>query len=191
MKRFDSVLLIAVTLFASWLGMQAVHEMGHVLGAWATGAQVERVVLHPLTISRTDVSENRHPLVVTWMGPVFGVAAPVALWLIAVLARMPGAFVLRFFAGFCLIANGGYLAFGSLQRIGDCGTLLSHGAPLWSLILFGAIAMPLGLALWNRTGPDFGLPSRDRSTAASRSRSPFSGPRSRRWEFRSRRNRTI
>ena len=131
--------------------------MGHILGAWATGAQVERVVLHPLTISRTDVSENRHPLVVTWMGPGFGVAAPVALWLTAMFARMPGAFVVRFFAGFCLIANGGYLAFGSLQRIGDCRTLLIHGAPLWSLILFGAVAMPLGLALWNGAGPDFGL----------------------------------
>jgi hypothetical protein len=152
--------LIAVTLVACWLGMQAVHETGHVLGAWTTGARVERVVLHPLTISRTDVSENRYPLVVAWMGPVFGVALPVAIWLVATLVGMPGAFVLRFFAGFCLIANGGYLAFGALQRIGDCGTLLSHGAPLWSLILFGAVTMPLGLALWNGTGPGFGLGSR-------------------------------
>jgi hypothetical protein len=149
--------VILATLVACWLGMQAVHEAGHVLGARTTGARVERVVLHPLTISRTDVSENRHPLFVTWMGPIFGVAAPVAIWIVAMLARMPGAFVLRFFAGFCLIANGGYLAFGALQRIGDCGTLLNHGAPLWSLILFGAVAMPLGLALWNGTGPDFGL----------------------------------
>lgn len=162
MKRRDSILLIAVTLLASWLAMQAVHEAGHVIGAWATGARVERVVLHPLTISRTDVSENRHPLLVTWLGPLFGIAAPVALWLIAMLIRIPGAFVLRFFAGFCLIANGGYLAFGSLQRFGDCGTLLTHGAPLWSLILFGAIAMPLGLLLWNGTGPDFGLGPRPR-----------------------------
>jgi hypothetical protein len=157
MKRFDSILLIAVTLVACWLGMQAVHEAGHVLGALATGARVERVVLHPLTISRTDVSENHWPLFVVWMGPIFGVAAPVAIWFIAMLAKLPGSFVLRFFAGFCLIANGGYLAFGALKRIGDCGTLLTHGAPLWSLILFGAVAMPLGLALWNGTGPAFGL----------------------------------
>jgi hypothetical protein len=157
LKRLDSVLLIAVTLVASWLGMQAVHEAGHVLGAWTTGAQVERVVLHPLAISRTDVSHNCHPLFVTWMGPLLGVAAPVALWVLAEMTRMPGTFVPRFFTGFCLIANGGYLAFGSLQRIGDCGTLLRHGAPLWSLILFGAVAMPLGLLLWNGTGPDFGL----------------------------------
>src|SRR5687768_1269486 len=117
MKRFDSILLIAVTLVACWLGMQAVHEAGHVLGAWITGARVERVVLHPLTISRTDVSENHWPLVVVWMGPIFGVAAPIAIWFLAMLARLPGTFVLRFFAGFCLIANGGYLAFGALQRI--------------------------------------------------------------------------
>lgn len=157
MKRVDSVVLIAVTLVACWLGMQAVHEAGHVLGGVVTGARVERVVLHPLTISRTDVVENRHPLFVTWMGPLFGVAAPLAAWGVAAMTRMPVAFLLRFFAGFCLIANGGYLAFGALQRIGDCQVLLARGAPIGSLFLFGAVAMPLGLFLWNGTGADFGI----------------------------------
>jgi len=48
--------LMTVTL--SWLLMQALHETGHVLGAWLTGGQVVKLVLNPLAISRTDVSPN-------------------------------------------------------------------------------------------------------------------------------------
>ena len=70
---------------------------------------------------------------------------------------MPGAFVLRFFAGFCLLANGAYIAFGSFDRVGDCGEMLRHGSSLWSLWLFGAVTMPAGLWLWHRQGPHFGL----------------------------------
>src|SRR3954465_5958721 len=94
------VVLISSTLLGSWLGMQAVHESGHVLGAWMTGGRVARVVLHPLTISRTDLAENPRPLTVSWAGPIFGVLAPVAFWGLAITARVGGAFVLRFFAGF-------------------------------------------------------------------------------------------
>jgi hypothetical protein len=51
-------------LFVSWLLMQAVHESGHVLGARLGGGTVAQVVLHPLTISRTDLAANPHPLLV-------------------------------------------------------------------------------------------------------------------------------
>ena len=57
-RRGYQFILIGSTLLGSWLGMQAVHELGHVLGAWATGAEVRRVVLSPTTISRTDVVNN-------------------------------------------------------------------------------------------------------------------------------------
>jgi hypothetical protein len=82
---------------------------------------------------------------------------------------MPGAFVLRFFAGFCLIANGAYLGAGSFDRVGDCGEMLRHGSELWQLWLFGLITMPAGLWLWHRQGPHFGLgPARGRvSTGAA------------------------
>src|SRR5438105_1787209 len=101
--------------------MQAVHESGHVFGAWLTGGRVARVVLHPLTISRTDVADNPHPLVVVWAGPIFGVVVPLLLWGAAAASRLPGAFLLRFFAGFCLLANGLYIGVGSFDRVGDCG----------------------------------------------------------------------
>src|SRR3954451_22380263 len=99
--------------------MQAVHEFGHVLGAWLTGGRVARVVLHPLTISRTDLAENPAPLAVVWAGAVLGVVLALAAWGLAAAFRLPGAYLLRFFAGFCLVANGGYLAGGSFDRLGD------------------------------------------------------------------------
>jgi hypothetical protein len=67
------------------------------------------------------------------------------------------AFLARFFTGFCLIANGAYLAFGSLNGIGDCGELLRQGASQWQLWLFGALTMPMGLLLWHNQGSHFGF----------------------------------
>ncbi len=69
MKRLDQIVLVGTFIGFSWLAMQAVHELGHVLGAVATGGRVTEVVLHPCTISRTDVHPNPHPLLVVWPGP--------------------------------------------------------------------------------------------------------------------------
>ena len=159
MTRLPQVVLVTSTVLGSWLGMQAVHELGHVVGAWLTGGRVARIVLHPLTISRTDLAENPHPLFVVWSGPALGVLLPVVAWAAVARLRMPGRYVLRFFAGFCLIANGAYIAGGSFDRIGDCGEMLRHGSPIWHLWLFGAVAVPAGVALWHRQGPHFGLGS--------------------------------
>lgn len=159
MSRLNQIILIASTLVASWLGMQAVHESGHLLGAWLTGAQVSQVVLYPLTISRTDLSHNPSPSVVVWAGPVIGVTVPLLLWAAAAVCRLPGAFVLRFFAGFCLLANGIYIGVGSFNRVGDCGDMIRSGSESWQLRLFGLVMAPLGLWLWHRQGSHFGLGS--------------------------------
>jgi hypothetical protein len=161
--RLHQVVLIGSTILASWLGMQAVHESGHVLGSWLTGGRVARVVLNPLTISRTDLDHNPRPLAVVWAGPIVGVAAPLAAWAVAAAVRLPGAFALRFFAGFCLLTNGLYIGVGSFDAVGDCGDMLRHGSEPWQLWLFGACAAPVGLWLWHRQGPHFGLgPARGR-----------------------------
>jgi len=155
--RAYQIVLISSTLVASWLGMQGVHELGHVIGAWVTGAQVNQVVLNPLTISRTDIGHNPHPLLVVWAGPLLGVLLPVFAWAIAVASHRPLAYLLRFFAGFCLIANGAYIGGGSLSGAGDCGEMLRHGAVIWPLWLFGAVCVPTGLMLWNHQGRHFGM----------------------------------
>jgi hypothetical protein len=157
MPRFHQVLLIASMIALAWLWMQAVHELGHCLGAWATGGTVERVVLHPLAISRTDVAPNSQPLVVVWAGPVAGVVLPLLIWRVVAIAHGPLAWLPRFFAGFCLLANGIYIGVGSLEGIGDAGDMLRDGSPIWTLWLFGLATAPAGLALWNCLGPHFGF----------------------------------
>lgn len=135
--------------------MQAIHELGHVLGACLTGGHVARVVLSPLTFSRTDIEPNPHPLAVVWAGPLGGTSLPLLLW--AIVSRRSLAFLLRFFAGFCLLANGLYIAAGSFDRVGDCGVMLRHGSPIWLLWLFGSLAAPAGLWLFHHQGVHFGF----------------------------------
>jgi hypothetical protein len=167
-RRLHQAILILSLIPACWLGMQAVHEFGHVVGAWLTGGRVARVVLHPLTISRTDLAVNPSPLAVVWAGPVLGCLLPLAAWALAVALRWSWAYLLRFFAGFCFIANGAYIAGGSFDGVGDAGVMLRHGSPLWSLWVFGAGTVPAGLWLWHRQGQHFGLgPARGRVSVAA------------------------
>jgi hypothetical protein len=156
--RLYQITLIASFLYLSWLGMQIVHELGHILGACLTGGSVERVVLHPFAISRTDGGpDNPHPLIEVWMGPMVGVLIPLLAWALARALRAPGLYLVRFFAGFCLVVNGVYLGVGGFVGTGDAGDLLVFGAARWQLLLFGLATTPLGLYLWHGQGPHFGL----------------------------------
>jgi hypothetical protein len=157
MNRFHQFVLITATLTVSWLAMQAVHELGHVLGAMASGGTVADVVLHPATISYTRLAENPNPLMVAWMGPLVGVVLPLIGSAIASWATLPGWYLVQFFAGFCLVANGAYLGFGSFSEAGDAGDLLRLGTPIALLWLFGLITIPIGFWLWNGLGKHFGI----------------------------------
>jgi hypothetical protein len=66
-------------------------------------------------------------------------------------------FLAAFFAGFCLIANGAYLAGGAWINAGDAADLLHLGASRWQLLAFGLPAIAVGLMLLNGLGPNFGL----------------------------------
>jgi hypothetical protein len=137
--------------------MQAVHESGHVLAALATGGEIQNIALHPLEFSRTDVAPNPHPLLVVWAGPLLGGMLPLILWVVAAAMKLHHVFLLRFLAGFCLIANGVYIAAGSLNRIADAGDMLRLGTPIWVLWLFGIATVPLGFMLWHRQARHFGF----------------------------------
>jgi len=149
MSRVVRVIGAGAMLCAAWLGMQAVHELGHVLAAWLTGGTVQRVVLHPFAISRTDVSPNPRPLVVAWSGPLVGAILPLAVAGLCRLASRRIRSLAQFFAGFCLIANGVYIGAGSFGRIGDAGDMLRHGSPPWTLLVFGVVCTAGGLWIWH------------------------------------------
>src|SRR5438067_502741 len=107
--RVRVLVLMATAAAASWLAMMVVHEAGHALHAALSGGHVVRIALNPLSFSRTDVQPNPHPLWVAWGGVVWGCLLPGAAWLIGRAARWRLAFLLQFWAGFCLVANGSYL----------------------------------------------------------------------------------
>jgi len=156
--RIPQMILIGTLIPFCWLAMQVVHELGHVLLAWATKAEVTKVALHPLIVSRTDLAANPHPLAVVWGGPLLGSLLPLLAFATASLCRAPGIYLFRFFAGFCLVANGVYIGTGWLFANGaDPGVMIEHGSPTWLLVAFGLLTFPAGLYLWHRQGRHFGL----------------------------------
>ncbi|MDR1478677.1 MAG: hypothetical protein LBJ00_07020 [Planctomycetaceae bacterium] len=135
-------------LIICWFGMEAVHEFGHVWAAWCSGAIVERVVLLP--ISRTDIVDVKYPLFIYGAGASFGAIFPVLLWLVLKLFRVKVVYLFRFFAGFCLIANGAYIGCDfSVVGPTDAGLLFEHGANRIILVLFGLVCVSGGLFLWH------------------------------------------
>ena len=93
-----------------------------------------------------------NPAMVVWLGPILGCLIPLVLWLLVPRRMTSARNVASFFAGFCLISNGSYIAIGSLDRVGDCGEMLRTGSPLWTLFAFGVVTVALGLFLWHRLG---------------------------------------
>ena len=156
MDALYQLTLIASILCLSWLGMMIVHEFGHVVMAWASDERVSKVVLHPLVISRTDTSHEKHPLLVTWGGAVLGSLVPVSVWVLVKAFRLRFVYLFQFFAGFCLIANGCYLGVGSFLAVGDAGDLVRYDCPRWLMLFFGLVCVPIGLFVWNGLGPQFG-----------------------------------
>lgn len=152
MPRFHNVTFAVALATLSWLLMQAAHELGHVFGAIVTGGHVEQVVLHPIQISRTDVSPNPRPAVVVWFGPILGCLLPLALFFSIPVRYRVFRQTTEFFAGFCLIANGAYISIGSFAGIGDCAEMLRTGTPYWAMYAFGLVTVPAGLYVWHRLG---------------------------------------
>ena len=155
---FVSAWLIVVMLAVSVLGMMVVHEFGHVLGAWLAGVKVTKVVLHPLKLSRTDVAVWPRPAMVVWGGFVWGCGFPLVAFGIVKLLRWLGVYLLRFFAGMCLVINGAYLGAGWLGgQTNDSIELVDSGVPRLLLTALGAVMLGAGLWLWHGQGRHFGL----------------------------------
>lgn len=160
MRRPLPIVFVAAALSAAWLGMTALHELGHVLNAWLSGGHVTSVELPPRGLGHTLVSPNPHPQFVAWGGACWGSVLSMTPMLFTRRRALVQWFA-RFFAGMCLIANGVYVGlggfFGDRNGADDAHELLRQGAPVWQLVVFGALAMAAGLAVWHRLGPRIGL----------------------------------
>jgi hypothetical protein len=139
------------------MGMMATHELGHVLAVWAGGGIVDHVILHPFALSQTVIRRNPHPLAAVWAGPVVGCLLPLVLAGVVAAWRPRLNYLMHFFAGFCLIANGAYIGIGAFEGVGDAGQMLTHGTPFWVLPAFGLITAISGLLLWHAVSHRFGF----------------------------------
>jgi len=151
---FRRWIFILLFLTACWFGMQAVHELGHILAAWSSGATVVQVRMLP--ISWTETANVESPLFVYGAGAVVGTVLPVLFWWTACRLQWTMAYLFRFFAGFCLVANGAYIGCDfSVTGPSDAGLLIEHGANRWILVLFGIVCVPSGLFLWHGQSQHF------------------------------------
>ena len=149
-RRIPVIVLLIPLGLLCWLGMMAVHEFGHMLHAWISGGVVINVVLHPLEISRTDVSPNPNPAFVAWGGLVWGSVIPLIAFLAALRWFRSAEFYASISAGFCLIANGVYFAAGSVSPVGDTRVLRSLGTSPAVFAVAGLPIAALGLYVWHR-----------------------------------------
>lgn len=161
-RRASQFVLIVGLVAFCWPMMMLVHEAGHVAGAWATGGHVQRVVWHPLLLSRTDVEPNPSPKIEVWAGPVIGAALPALLAAIVVAFRLKMSYLLVAFAGFCVLANGLYIGWGTFDPAGDAREMIRLGVPRWSMLAFGLAATLGGLWLLDRVSPILGFGNRPR-----------------------------
>jgi hypothetical protein len=149
--------------------MMIVHELGHVLATWATGSTLAGVVVPWVGFSQTEIIEYRRPIVVVSAGTIAGVVLPLAAWLSTrASALAPGWVTLsRFFAGFCLVANGGYLGSALVSPVGDAEDLVALGTPTWAIGVPGLLMLTCGLWIWNGLGPKFAESASPRLTRAT------------------------
>ncbi len=133
-------------LVASWCVMTFTHEMGHVVGGWASGGTLREAHLAPWELPYSTFEPDPRPLVTLWCGPVLGALVPLAL---AAVVRRHGAW---FIAYFCLLANGSYLAiaWATGDNLLDTPKLLAHGAHPATIVTYCLLAIGVGYVGFRR-----------------------------------------
>jgi hypothetical protein len=146
------VIQFAVLIYLCWLGMMAVHESGHIIHTWLAGGIVSHVSFPLIGFSQTHVTYNPAPAFVAGGGFVWGSLIPLLFLLLSYFLHARFYRLMQFFTGFCLIANGLYLAIGWTMIAGDGHDLHRLGTPVWGMILTGTMLLCSGLYLWHRLG---------------------------------------
>jgi hypothetical protein len=144
--------LAALLLYACWLGMLAVHELGHAMHAWNTRGSVVSMTIPWFGFSQTLTAGTSYPRYVVWGGAEWGCGIPLLACGLALLVRgrrgVPE--LLKFFTGFCLIANGLYLGLFWMGRNNDASDLVRMGESPLTLIAFGIVATVSGFYMWHK-----------------------------------------
>jgi hypothetical protein len=124
--------------------MLITHETGHVVGGWLSGGRLVSAELRPWHLPYSIFAPDPRPLVTLWAGLISGVLAPL-LFALAIRKNWT-----RLMAGFCLLANGFYIAIGwwSGDPYLDTTKLLEHGAHPISLTAYCAATIVCGYYLF-------------------------------------------
>lgn len=163
-RMLKQLKILTLATLCSWYGMMTFHEAGHVIVAWANGADIEKISVPLVGFSHTVVENDPNPLWTAWAGALGGDAFALLLLLATWHFPRTGRHIALYFAGFSLNANGLYLGVGVLYRAGDSGDLLRLGAEPWHLALFGLVSVCSGCYCWHRMGEvrDLFLPDEGR-----------------------------
>ena len=135
------IAVFVAMLLLSWIVMTFTHELGHLIGGWASGATLVDADLAPWRMPYSLHGPDPHPLVTLWC-----VLIPLA---IASLIRRPSAWL---GADFCLLANGIYLALAWLSgdRFLDTPRLLDAGAHPLLIAVFCSLTISIGYMRFRR-----------------------------------------
>lgn len=140
-RRFFRLLL---WLGVSWTVMAWTHEGGHIVGGWLMGGHLQYAELRPWLLPYSHFEPDPQPLVTLWAGPIFGAVVP---WRIALMVPRVHT---RFIAGFCLLANGAYLATAAYagDALLDTTKLLAAGAWSVSIGMYCLITITVGYPMF-------------------------------------------
>ena len=106
--------------------------------------------LRSASLRSTLFPDSKYPLIDAWAGAIIGVIVPLLIFLILKKLNRQNYFI-SIFTGFCFLANGVYLGFAWVDKVGDTGEILRHGGNVISMILFGLITTSTGLFIWHQT----------------------------------------
>jgi hypothetical protein len=130
---------LGLLLAWSWVVMTVTHELGHVVGGWAAGAELAVLEIRPWHLPHSLFARDPHPLVTLWAGPMVGCGVPL---LVALVIRQGAVW---FVAWFCLLANAVYLLLGTFSNDPelDSQKIIRSGMPSYVILLFAGMIGPV------------------------------------------------
>ncbi|TWU42492.1 M50 family metallopeptidase [Novipirellula artificiosorum] len=123
-----------------WTVMTLSHEVGHVIGGWASGAAITDLELRPWHLPHSLFQPDPHPIVTLWSGPILGCVVPC---IAAAISRRDAWWLV---AWFCVLANATYMLVGWFSGDAELDTtkMIQAGTPPWLLLAIWTTVLPVG-----------------------------------------------